>query len=243
MAPRFKNRATGRINMPMTLLPSLPASEPEIAPSDHSTSGIGGIPEGPRYDPQDNSSPEPATRAFDTYRLMTYVAIVWIITLFATLTAAVEWRWVHSPDWFAIPLPYALYVNAAILLGSSLTIQLARSSLRAGRHKRYTQCINATLLLGCAFTIGQLLAWLELSVRGLHLTSGAGSFFIYLLTGTYAVCLLGGDHRARIRGPFIHRWSEKTKQESALGIVALYWHFIDGLWLYLLALLLFTIQN
>jgi heme/copper-type cytochrome/quinol oxidase subunit 3 len=42
---------------------------------------------------------------------------------------------------------------------------------------------------------------------------------------------------------FARRLSRKNHRQTAVGVVALYWHFMDGLWLYLFALLLTTIQR
>jgi cytochrome c oxidase subunit 3 len=46
---------------------------------------------------------------------------------------------------------------------------------------------------------------------------------------------------------FVHlsvsRRAPGAKQQAALDTVALYWHFMDGLWVYLLALLFIAIQR
>ena len=165
------------------------------------------------------------------------------MSLFATLTCVLELRWVHSKHWVSIPLPHILYANTAVLLLSSLTIEFARSSLRADRSERCIRWIFATLLLGLAFVGGQIVAWRELIFRGLYLASNPGSFFIYLITATHGLHLLGGIIGLASVGFFLSRLTRKVRQQTAVDAIALYWHFMDGLWVYLLTLLFITIQQ
>jgi len=220
-------------------------SEPEPSASDNNITGGGGGPHHPGHDPRPNSvlAPEPRPATQSAYRLFTFLAIVWIVALFSTIALVLESRWVHSDDWVSIPLPPILYVNAAILLLSSLTIEFARSSLRAEAGRRCARWILLTLLLGFAFLGGQLVAWKELSFGGMHLASNPGSFFLYLITGAHGVHLLLGIVLIASVGFKVSRLAPKVKQQTALDAIALYWHFMDGLWLCLLALLLISIQQ
>ena len=89
-----------------------------------------------------------------------------ILSLFATLTHILESRWVHSKDWISISLPPILFVNTAILLVSSVTVELARRSLRRNTRKGCTRWLCVTLVLGLGFVAGQLAAWRELDFEG-----------------------------------------------------------------------------
>jgi cytochrome c oxidase subunit III len=218
----------------------VPVLESDASPSDNMGNGIGGVPDDP--DDRENSPPD-RTAPLGEYRLITILAIVWIVTLFVTLTCALESRWAHSQDWFSIPLPPILYTSTAILLLSSASVEFARFSLRHEGGKRSARWIFVALLFGLAFLGGQVLAWQELGSRGMHFASNPGSFFVYLITGTYGVHLLAGIGALASVGFFLRRSAPKVRQQTALDVVALYWHFIDGLWLYLLALLFITIQR
>jgi cytochrome c oxidase subunit III len=232
--------------MPTDLLSQLvsPVPEPEHSLSDDNSIGIGGGPGDPGSDPHENSElePEPQVTPLSAYRMFTFLAIIWIVALFATLALVLESRWVYSKDWVSIPLPHILYVNTGLLLISSLTIEFARSSLRAEAGRRCTRWILLTLLLGLAFVGGQIVAWLELSFRGLHLASNPGSFFFYLITGAHGVHLLVGIISLASLGLSVSQLAQKFRQQTAMDTVALYWHFMNGLWVCLLALLLITIQ-
>ena len=200
---------------------------------------MGGGPGEPVYEPHATSELEPRGTPLSAYRMITFLAMFWIAALFATLTLVLELRWAHSTDWVSIPLPYVLYINTAIILGSSLTIEFARHSLRADASKECARWIRATLVLGLAFIAGQIVAWRELIARGLHLASNPGSFFFYLITGAHGLHFLGGI----VLLAFVISRVPRARRQVALDTIALYWHFMDGLWLYLLALLFTAIQR
>jgi len=228
-----------------TLLPPSIESERECSPFDQNGKGAGGGPDDPGYDLHETSELDPERWAtpLSAYRMLTSLAIVWIAALYATLTLVLEFRWVHSKDWVSIPLPHVLYVNTTILLLSSFAIELARRSLRPGKNLHCIRWIVVTGSMGLAFLFGQVFAWRELIREGLHFASHPGSFFFYLITGAHGLCLLGGIAALVSVGFFVNRMIQKPRQQAALGTMALYWHFIDGLWLYLWVLLFVAIQR
>jgi cytochrome c oxidase subunit III len=176
------------------------------------------------------------------YRLFAYFAMFWIVALFSTIAIVLESRWVHSKDWFSIPLPTALYVNALILVASSLSMEFARRSLHAANTKRCAGWIFATAMLGAAFLAGQIFAWQEFGLQGVRVASNPGSFFFYLITGAHGALLFVGIVFLASAGIFVRRAEPLARRQSALGTVALYWHFTDVLWLCLVGLLFTAIQ-
>jgi len=226
------------------LLPPSIESEPECFPFDHNRNGIGGGPDEPGRDLRETSEldPERAT-SLGAYRMLTLLAIIWMGALFATLTLVLDFRWVHSKDWVSIPLPHVLYLNTAVLLLSSLAIESARFSLRSGKSPPCIRWMIVTVSMSLMFLLGQAIAWRELVREGLHFASNPGSFFFYLITGAHGLQLLGGIVALVSVGFFVSQRAQKSKQQTAFGTVALYWHFMDGLWLYLLAVLFLAIQR
>jgi cytochrome c oxidase subunit 3 len=233
--------------MATTLLP--PSVDTELSPSEVELSDTGrgpGAPadpegpDGPHGDPEPGAGGSPTP--LDAYRVLTFWMIVSIVILFATITAVLESRWVNSRDWVSVPLPRVLYSNTAILLFSSLTIEFARFSLRGGKSRHAARWLALTLLLGLAFVAGQLIAWQYLVSRGLYLASNPGSLFFYIITGTHGLHLLGGVTLLAIVALCLRRWSPQARV-TGVSVVAAYWHFMDALWLYLLALLFVTVQR
>lgn len=226
--------------------PVAPAPEKKPPASDHNGNGPGGGDiDYPRDDPRNNPEPDPERWAtpLSAYRTASLFVIFSIMSIFATLTHVLESRWVHSKDWVSIALPHILYVNTLVLVISSVTMELARSAASGQRARACARWLLATLLLGFVFVGGQLAAWRELVVRGFYVASNPGSFFFYFLTAAHALHLLVGILALAGVVSFARRLRRKNRQQTAVGVVALYWHFMDGLWVYLFALLLTTIQR
>jgi cytochrome c oxidase subunit 3 len=226
--------------------PVAPATEKEAVPSDNNSNGSGGGNfKDPDYRPDENSGTDPERWAtpLSAYRTAALFLIFSIASVFATLTHILAFRWIHSRDWVSLALPHILYFNTAVLLTSSMTMELARLSALRKTAESFTAWLSVTLFLGIVFVAGQFAAWREFSRRGLYVASNPGSFFFYFLTAAHAVHLAGGVLVLSYLALFASRLARKGRQQTAAGAVALYWHFMDLLWLYLLALLFFTLQR
>jgi len=175
------------------------------------------------------------------YRTGMLLAIVSIASLFVTLTAILTLRWVATRDWKPIQLPAILYANTIAIVSSSLALQLARAHVKDA--KRFGRYLAATLALGLAFVGGQLIAWRELASQGVYVASNTGSFLFYTITAIHAVHLLGGIVALSWLVFRAGRLRKTGKIEMAADVVALYWHFMDGLWVYLMGLLFLGVQG
>jgi len=93
-----------------------------------------------------------------------------------------------------------------------------------------------TTSLGLLFVGGQIIAWRRLAAHGVYLDSGLASSFFYLFTAMHAVHLLGGI--CALLYVELHRFeAARISRSLAAEIASYYWHFMDGLWVFLLALL------
>ena len=219
----------------------------EISPSDIDIVGGGGPVEPgepvEKWYGDGEPNRDPRATPLSAYHALTFFAIVTIVMLFAAMTAILEGRWVDSEDWVSVSLPHILYLNTFILPLSSFAIEMARRALRKKTSRQCSHWLGVTLLLGLAFVGGQLCAWRELVARGFYLASNPGSFFIYMITGTHALHVLGGITLLAFVALFLSRWKQDAKKKTAVAVVAFYWHFMDALWIYLLALLFVTVQR
>jgi len=159
-----------------------------------------------------------------------------ILMLFAAFTSAYVVRKGLSDDWQATAFPGILWLNSMVLLASSFTLEKARRWRQVPA--RFQGWWWATTGLGMIFLIGQILAWQELVADGVYLNTNPSSSFFYLLTGTHAVHLLGGVMALLYLSWRVWRRNSGGLGATALGVTALYWHFMDGLWIYLFLLLL-----
>jgi cytochrome c oxidase subunit 3 len=84
------------------------------------------------------------------------------------------------------------------------------------------------------FVAGQFAAWLQLRAQGLYLSTNPNSSFFYVLTVAHALHVFGGlGGLTRV----IVKLNRATLRKSTLDATSHYWHFMDGLWVYLLWLL------
>lgn len=167
------------------------------------------------------------------YRIGMWVALASVAMMFTSLSSAYVVRSGGAKDWFPIAMPRVLLVSTALILISSVTLEIARRSLKRSQQNAYVRYVFLTVLLGTSFLASQLFAWRQLASQGIYLASHPYSSFFYLLTGAHAVHLFGGLLGLLV---LLFRSRRQSTQESA-DAVTIYWHFMDGLWIYLFLLL------
>jgi cytochrome c oxidase subunit 3 len=155
-------------------------------------------------------------------------------------------------DWLPTTVPPLLWLNTAVLLLSSVTIEIARRNmfrendvmdewLGLGKPitRRALPWLLATVALGLLFLTGQLIAWHQLAMEHVFFRSSQSSHFFYLITGVHAVHLfLGiGALISALVGLYVSRQLE-TRQ-ILVDCAAWYWHAMGILWLFLFLLLVF----
>jgi len=157
-------------------------------------------------------------------------------------------------DWFPLPLPALLFFNTGLLLISSVTMELARRQVAhfttatraastpnvfAGREGTILW-LALTAVLGLSFLKGQWTVWREMEASGFYVASSPGSSFVYLLTGTHGVHLLGGIFALLAAGATVLFRRPAESRVVVLDVTAWYWHFMTLLWAYILCLLEFA---
>jgi len=141
-----------------------------------------------------------------------------------------------APDWAPMPPPGLLWVNTAVILASSVALQAARRKLRAWNPAGVFPWLAVTGVLGGLFLGGQLAAWRVLGERGYFLAANPHNSFFYVLSGVHGVHLFVGLVWLAVVLVRARRLAY-TPGEDGLGMFATYWHFLAGLWVYLLLLL------
>jgi len=173
-----------------------------------------------------------------TYRLGMWFALTGIVMLFAAFTSALVVRKGMSFDWVPVRMPRILWLNTLILLSSSATLELSRRWLRLHEAAAFIRSLSVTLVLGLGFLAGQIIAWRELAARGVYLASNPGSSFFYVLTAAHGVHLLGGVVALAFVVFRARRIAFGQARRTPLDVTAIYWHFMDALWIYVLFVLM-----
>jgi cytochrome c oxidase subunit 3 len=145
-----------------------------------------------------------------------FVTVGMLFTAFAA--AFLEQR---GTGWQTIELPALVWFNTALLLLSSVTLEI-------GRRRGMRGWFATTMLLATGFLVGQVALWAELRGRGVYLPSGGYASFLYLLTGLHVAHLAAGMI-ALVYG---------AMKPHVMRFVAIFWHFLGVIWLYVLGVLL-----
>lgn len=139
-------------------------------------------------------------------------------------------------NWSSIQLPGILWANTLVLLLSSATLQAARRRLRVDDATGFRRMWTLTTVLGLLFVGGQIIAWRQLAAQGVYATSRLASGFFYVFTALHAAHLLGGI--CGLLYVELHQFdAARISRGLAAEIASYYWHFMDGLWVFLLTLL------
>ena len=166
------------------------------------------------------------------------VALAAILMFFMALASSYIVRKGTGTDWQPIDIPPILWVNTAILIASSITVEVARRKLALGGVGEFRNWWAITIALGMLFLGGQIVAWRELADQGLFLATNPSSSFFYVLTASHGAHLLIGLLALVYVAVRTGQAAWKRRAIAAEG-VAIYWHFLDGLWVFLLLLLNF----
>jgi cytochrome c oxidase subunit 3 len=183
----------------------------------------------------DSGSSFPLTKG----QIGTWVLLTAVIMLFAGLTSAyIVLRGV--PSWQNIELPYLLWPNTAILLLSSLAVEISKRAIRRNDVESMRRWLIVGGVLGFGFLAGQLAAWRQLVNAGVYLPSTQQSSFFYILTGLHGLHLLGGIVALGIVLGMALKNHLSAFRYEPLSLAATYWHVMDALWIYLFLLLLLS---
>jgi cytochrome c oxidase subunit 3 len=159
-----------------------------------------------------------------------------ILMFFMALTSSYIVRKGLGSDWQTVRLPRILWLNTLVLLASSATIEVARRKLAAGATEAFRLWWALTTGLGLVFLLGQVTAWRQLAAAGVYLASNPASSFFYVLTAAHGAHLLGGIV-ALLYVTFRAWQRSRITQGTAAELTSIYWHFMDGLWVFLFLLL------
>ena len=156
--------------------------------------------------------------------------------------------------WHPVPLPPILFLNTAVLLLSTLTMEMARRhifremdvieewlGLGSPALRRTLPWLAATLALGILFLLGQFMAWRQLTAQGFAFDRWAtpASYFFYVITGLHAAHLVLGVFALLFCLFVLHLLKRVDHRQIAVDSTAWFWHAMSFAWLVLFAVLIF----
>jgi cytochrome c oxidase subunit 3 len=185
---------------------------------------------------------EPSPYAIPSRKLAMWLFILSDACTFGALLFAYGYLRTASPDW---PTPFRFYpsilnviIMSFVLITSSLTMLGAVEASKAGDKGKTMRSMGITMVLGAIFAILHIREWAGLIGEGVRLFQNpwgsslfGASFFsitgLHLLHVISGVIAIGVVARGFSRGSLTAGHVEST---------ALYWHFVDIVWMFVVPL-------
>ena len=126
------------------------------------------------------------------------------------------------------------------LFSSSFTIVMGERAIDRGNTKLFAMWLFGTIFLGAIFVAGSLREWHRLIYEhGVTISSSLFGTTFYSLVGLHLSHVIVGLTMLSI--VLIFALLGKVKQEHAerIGVLALYWHFVDTVWVVVLSVVYF----
>jgi len=119
-------------------------------------------------------------------------------------------------------------IFTGVLLLSSLTMHAAVHAIRRGNAKALTRWVGITLLLGVIFLVGQVY---DYSTLDFTIRDGPYGAYFFVLTGFHGAHVFGGAMYLFI--VLIRSMSGQFSRShhAAVEGAAMYWHFVDVVWI------------
>ena len=185
---------------------------------------------------------EQKSRTARSYKLILLFAMVSMTMMFAGLTSAFVVSKSRT-DWLKdFQLPPAFYYSTLAIIACSVTFHLAKIAIKKNNQRKTTIFLLTTLVLGILFVILQFVGFGQIVENGYYFTGSGSSItttFLYVVTVVHLIHLAGGVISLLII--IYNHFKQKYNSSQTLGIElgAMYWHFLDLLWVYLFLFLYF----
>ena len=175
-------------------------------------------------------------------KMMLWFGIGSLIMTFAGLTSAfIVSR--KREDWLTdFEIPQAFIISVFVIVASSLTMIIAKRSLKANNISQTTVWLAITLILGVYFIVNQFMGFSQIIEQGYNFTGPTSNItmsFIYLIAMVHIAHVIAGLISLIV--VIINNVLHKYSSDNMLGVelASTFWHFIDVLWVFLFLFLYF----
>ena len=185
---------------------------------------------------------EHQSRSDRSYKLMLWFAMISMTMMFGGLTSAFVVSKSRG-DWLKdFEIPIAFFISTIVIIAGSVTFHLAKLAIKKDNRSAVTMYLWITLGLAIAFVVLQFMGFDEIVSNGYYFTgteSNITTTFLYVVTITHLAHLAGGIISLLVI--IYNHFKQKYNSRQTIGIElgAMYWHFLDFLWLYLFLFLYF----
>lgn len=180
-----------------------------------------------------------------------YIIITLVITSISALFLGFTGAYIYNriqQGVAPIQIPSLFYFNSMIIIASSMTLIYAKRRYEEDDTTMFKAALWTTLGLTILFLFMQGQAWLQLIDMNIHLTSSTLASYMYLISGLHFLHLVAGIPflayfiyvaQKRMKNPItVLVYFSDPDRKRTLNLINIYWHFLDGLWIYLICFFL-----
>jgi len=176
-----------------------------------------------------------------------YLGMASIIMAFAGFTSGYLVR-KGAGFWVSFTMPSQFWISTGIIALMSLAMIFVVKSYKSDNMQKYKWGLVVTFALSIAFLLCQYTGYQALMAKGVFLQGNPSGGFFYVITGTHAAHIVVGllfliiailKAFFKLRKP-VNALINNVNNEQVVKVemLAIYWHFLGALWLYLFVFLL-----
>jgi len=168
---------------------------------------------------------------------MTGMTILFIVLLIAYLSLK------GGNGWLDFQLPKVFALSTFFMIASSYTLYVANTAFKKEDFFTYRYFLAATIFLGLAFIVCQLVGWYALHAKNLVLVQGKTSVaFLYMISGLHILHLVLGLtalgvllYQALRKIDYVDSfvYAVNPPNQRYVHLASIFWHFLDILWIML----------
>lgn len=179
---------------------------------------------------------------FHPQNIMLFVLLFGLSALFLALTVAYVYTRT-TMNVAPVKVPYLFIFNTLVLLGSSYAMIRARYCYRNDNTRGYQRSLSSAIWLSLLFMVLQALAWWLLFKNNIELSTSTATAYLYVISFVHLAHVIGGlpfliifyrTAKKRMVDPVtVLVYFSDPEKRLKLRLLTIYWHFLDGLWIYL----------
>lgn len=175
-------------------------------------------------------------------RIFTYLGLVGITSAFLFLSVS-YFATTIGTSFNNFKLPLLFHANTIIILVSSYCMVQTRKAMLRGDWNGYFNGLLVTGGLAIAFMFFQVEAWKELMASGIRLSNNIAGAYLYVISALHmghlaiGIVLIGwftvSAFELRNDPVKLLLFESDPFSKMKVDLLCTYWHFVDGLWVYL----------
>ncbi len=187
-------------------------------------------------------SKESSAFIFHPYRVLLVLLLFGISMIFLSLSISLVYTRVQN-DLDPIQLPIIFYLNTLLLLLSSFTLWKANQNYLQDDTNQYIRSLVVTVMITFIFLISQFYGWKSMFNQNIFINSDNSASYLYVISGLHFAHVLGGlpflilfiiRAKRHMKEPVsVLVYFSDPEKRLKLRLLSLYWHYLDGLWIYL----------